>query len=207
LREVRPEGRRATAADGTGKPRADRIEIDFSWSDQGASGPTEPSSRRRTHRTSRHDERLVQSIAPGPADPQPSEPIVTDTTVPAPVSVPTPVDDVVAHAASVAVSPSSMVLGGVADVLGTSEETPPARRTVVIRGHGTRGFAASRGGYEAHLRPHERSGFKPDRVALWAVLLGLALLLGAVTSSHAATLHVSALHHLLLHRALIHPAP
>jgi hypothetical protein len=207
LREVRPEGRRAAASEGARKPRADRIEIDFSWSDQGGSGPSEPSSRRRTHRSRRQEERLVQSDASSPADPQASEAIATEMPAPAPIPAPTPVDDVVAHAASVALSPSSMVLGGVADVLGASEETPPVRRTVVIRGHGTRGYAASRGGYEAHLRPHERSGFKPDRVALWAVLLGLALLLGAVTSSHAATLHVSALHHLLLHRALIHPAP
>ena len=89
----------------------------------------------------------------------------------------------------------------------SSAPAAPERRTVVIRGQGTKGYAASRGGYEARLRRHERSGFKPDRVALWAVLLGLALLLGAVTSSHAATLHAHALHHLLLHSALIHPAP
>jgi hypothetical protein len=94
----------------------------------------------------------------------------------------------------------------------------PERRTVVIRGQGTRGYAPSRGGYEARLRPHERAGFRPDRVALWAVLLGLALLLGAVTSSHAATLqhvvvwhhavagHLNTLHHLADPRALIHRA-
>jgi hypothetical protein len=33
---------------------------------------------------------------------------------------------------------------------------------------------------------HERPGFKPDRVAMWAVILGLALILIAATSSHAA---------------------
>ncbi len=109
--------------------------------------------------------------------------------------------------ASIAATPGSILTGEVSDVTGAPQETAPARRTVVIRGHGTRGYAPSRGGYEARLRPHERSGFKPDRVALWAVVLGLALLLGAVTSSHAATLHASALHHLLLHHALIRPAP
>ncbi len=35
---------------------------------------------------------------------------------------------------------------------------------------------------------HERPGFKPDRVAMWAVILGLALILIAATSSHAAML-------------------
>ena len=78
------------------------------------------------------------------------------------------------------------------------------RRTVVIRGRGQGNYQRpSRRGYESRLKPHERTGFKPDRVALWAVLLGLALLLGAVTSSHAATLpaglaHPGAAHHPLL---------
>ena len=35
-------------------------------------------------------------------------------------------------------------------------------------------------------RPHERPGFQPDRVAMWAVLLGVLLVLVAATSSHAA---------------------
>jgi hypothetical protein len=30
------------------------------------------------------------------------------------------------------------------------------------------------------LRFHERSGFNPDRAALWAVLLGVALLIGCI---------------------------
>lgn len=43
-------------------------------------------------------------------------------------------------------------------------------------------------------RPAERVGPRPDRVALWAVLLGFFLILVAATSSHAATqpAHVSA---------------
>ena len=183
---MRPERRRATAADGAGKPRADRIELDFDWSDHGAS---ESSSRRGTHRAGHREERPVPSDRPVPADPPVSEPLPSPT-----------IDDVVAHSASVAPTPA---LSGT--MAGAPEATATARRTVVLAGNA--GYAPSRGGYEARLRPHERSGFKPDRVALWAVLLGLALLLGAVTSSHAATLHVSALHHLLLHRALIHPAP
>ncbi|MFL5830255.1 MAG: hypothetical protein ACJ76X_10090 [Solirubrobacteraceae bacterium] len=35
-------------------------------------------------------------------------------------------------------------------------------------------------------RPHERAGFRPDRAALWAVMLGFVLVLVAATSSHAA---------------------
>jgi hypothetical protein len=32
----------------------------------------------------------------------------------------------------------------------------------------------------SELRFHERTGFNPDRIAMWAVLLGIALLIGAV---------------------------
>jgi hypothetical protein len=39
------------------------------------------------------------------------------------------------------------------------------------------------------LRRHERPGFRPDRAALWAVMLGLLLILVAATSAHAAILH------------------
>jgi hypothetical protein len=42
----------------------------------------------------------------------------------------------------------------------------------------------------ARIRPqrraHEREGFRPDRAGLWAVLLGIVVLLVAATSSHAA---------------------
>lgn len=67
--------------------------------------------------------------------------------------------------------------------------TTGSRRTVVITGRGA-DYAHSRrqGGWEAGLRVHERSSFKPDRVAMWAVLLGVILLLVATTSSHAAVL-------------------
>ena len=72
------------------------------------------------------------------------------------------------------------------------EQRPSAtgqRRTVLITGRGAEyGRSSSRRGWEASLPVHERSGFKPDRLALWAVLLGIILLLVATTSSHAAVL-------------------
>jgi hypothetical protein len=65
------------------------------------------------------------------------------------------------------------------------------RRTVTIRGRGAErdyGWAT----YDSSRRPnvpaHERAGFKPDRAALWAVFLGLLLVLVAATSAHAAVL-------------------
>jgi len=78
--------------------------------------------------------------------------------------------------------------------LADSGVTTEGRRTVVITGRGAERYPAPRRGYESRLRPHERSGFKPDRVAMWAVLLGVALLLAAVTSAHAAVLHAVAGH-------------
>jgi hypothetical protein len=60
------------------------------------------------------------------------------------------------------------------------------RRTVVIRGQGAeRNLPVAR----PTLRRHERPGFRPDRAALWAVMLGLLLILVAATSAHAAILH------------------
>ena len=57
------------------------------------------------------------------------------------------------------------------------------RRTVYITGRGAeRNLPVAR----PTLRRHARAGFKPDRTAMWAVLLGLLLILVAATSAHAA---------------------
>ncbi len=69
----------------------------------------------------------------------------------------------------------------------------PGRRTVTIRGQVADRYATPRS--SSRRRPerrYERSGFRPDRAALWAVLLGVMLILAAVTSAHAATLHTLA---------------
>jgi hypothetical protein len=72
----------------------------------------------------------------------------------------------------------------------------PGRRTVTIRGHGAERYVPPRSGSARRPpeRRHERPGFRPDRTAMWAVLLGLMLILAAAASAHAATLH--ALSHL-----------
>jgi hypothetical protein len=65
---------------------------------------------------------------------------------------------------------------------------PPARRTVQITGRTVappRLVEVER--RRPARRPTERIGPRPDRVALWAVLLGFFLILVAATSSHAAT--------------------
>jgi hypothetical protein len=70
----------------------------------------------------------------------------------------------------------------------------PGRRTVTITGQGAEGYASRNGtrpsGAQRHqqVRRHERAGFRPDRVAMWAVLLGVMLMLAAAASSHAAVL-------------------
>jgi hypothetical protein len=72
----------------------------------------------------------------------------------------------------------------------------PGRRTVTIQGRGAERYTPKPRRRSAR-RPHERAGFKPDRVALWAVLLGFLLVLAAATSSHAAVLHSHAAIHAL----------
>jgi hypothetical protein len=60
------------------------------------------------------------------------------------------------------------------------------RRTVTIQGRGAERNLpwpdASR--RRPQRRVHERAGFKPDRIAMWAVLLGILLVLVAVLSAH-----------------------
>ena len=67
----------------------------------------------------------------------------------------------------------------------------PGRRTVKITGHGSERnliYASRQPRRRPHERPYERAGFKPERVAMWAVLLGVLLVLVAAMSAHAATL-------------------
>lgn len=78
----------------------------------------------------------------------------------------------------------------------------PGRRTVTIRGHGSERYVPTRSS-SSRRRPerrYERAGFRPDRAAMWAVLLGLMLILAAAASAHAAAPlalspgHAAALH-------------
>jgi hypothetical protein len=69
----------------------------------------------------------------------------------------------------------------------------PERRTVTIRGYGSDRYVPTRS--SSRRRPerrYERAGFRPDRTAMWAVLLGVLLILAAAASAHAATLHAVA---------------
>ena len=79
----------------------------------------------------------------------------------------------------------------------TPLEPPPRRRTVEITGHPVGGPTLPRLVEIDRRRPArravERVGPRPDRIALWAVVLGFFLILVAVTStSHAATRATSA---------------
>ena len=67
----------------------------------------------------------------------------------------------------------------------------PGRRTVKITGYGSQRnliYSSREPRRRPPERPYERAGFKPDRVAMWAVLLGVLLVLVAAMSAHAATL-------------------
>jgi hypothetical protein len=79
----------------------------------------------------------------------------------------------------------------------------PGRRTVTITGRGAEAYASrngttpSRARRHTQVKRHQRPGFRPDRVAFWAVLLGVLLILVASMSAHAAVL--AAGHGLPLH--------
>ena len=62
----------------------------------------------------------------------------------------------------------------------------PGRRTVTIRGYGAeRNLPWSDPAHRRpQRRPYERAGFRPDRVAMWAVLLGILLVVVAIASAH-----------------------
>ncbi len=66
----------------------------------------------------------------------------------------------------------------------------PGRRTVTIRGQGAERYSGrpADGSRRRPTRRHEREGFRPERAALWAFLLGVMLILVAVSTAHAATL-------------------
>lgn len=110
-------------------------------------------------------------------------------------------------------------LAGYATVSDTAGEPAgiPGRRTVTIRGRGAErelAFPTYRSANRPATPRRERPGYKPDRTAMWAVLLGVLLVLVAATSSHAAVLShhdaVALAHHhaavLSHHAALIAPA-
>jgi hypothetical protein len=64
---------------------------------------------------------------------------------------------------------------------------PPARRTVTITGRGAERnlpWPTDASRRRSARRVHERAGFRPDRFAMWALFLGLLLLLVAATSAH-----------------------
>jgi hypothetical protein len=76
----------------------------------------------------------------------------------------------------------------------------PGRRTVTIQGRGSEryrpapgnGTRPSSAAPRPSVRPYEKAGFRPDKVAMWAVLLGVLLVVVAATSSHAAVLALHA---------------
>lgn len=76
----------------------------------------------------------------------------------------------------------------------------PGRRTVTITGQGAEGVETRNGTRPSsaqrltRVKPYERAGFRPDRMAMWAVFLGIVMLLVAAVSAHAA---VVVAHHAL----------
>lgn len=166
------------------RPRRDLMAVDFDWS--------EPTRRRGPAAASVQPD-FGSAPRPEAFDHPWDSPVSSD-----PLDAPLGRQDATGAVASAVTSPGARVARwGVPDPAPGElparaelvEATPPGRRTVVITGRGAERPTPPRRGYDARVALYERSGFKPDRVAMWAVLLGLALLLAAATSSHAAVLH------------------
>jgi len=68
-----------------------------------------------------------------------------------------------------------------------ADDGSPVRRTITITGRGAERHLTG-GVTRLPVRSRERRGRKPDRIAMWAVLLGIVLAIVAATSSHAAVL-------------------
>ncbi len=70
----------------------------------------------------------------------------------------------------------------------------PGRRTVTIRGYGAeRNVPRSPAHERRRTEPrHQRPGFQADRMAMWAVLLGIILVVVCAASAHGAVLTRSA---------------
>ncbi len=75
-----------------------------------------------------------------------------------------------------------------------ASSSTPGRRIVTITGHGVEAYETRNGTRPSTAQRHtqlpryERAGFRPDRAAMWAVFLGVILLLVAAASAHAAVL-------------------
>ena len=97
----------------------------------------------------------------------------------------------VAAATSPPVAAAASAVAEAADVDVDAPASPTdsagaTRRTVTIRGYGAeRNLPWPSASPRRPARPvYERAGFRPDRVALWAVLLGVLLVVVAVASAH-----------------------
>jgi hypothetical protein len=68
----------------------------------------------------------------------------------------------------------------------------PGRQTITIRGQGAERYVPRSSRSRRPERRYERTGFRPDRAAMWAFVLGLLLIAAAAASAHAATVHAAA---------------
>jgi hypothetical protein len=140
----------------------------------------------------------VRAPAPVSAHPAPGVPAESRAGAPArsrvEAAIPErPAQGVAARSSSPATRPSSPAARPAAPSVppGAHGTGVPGRRTVKITGYGSQRnliYASREPRRRPTERPYERAGFKPDRVAMWAVLLGVLLVLVAAMSAHAATL-------------------
>ncbi len=133
------------------------------WDEEIARGAFAGFDAPRRRITGATPNRVVASPAPAPAPPAPAPPAPAASR----------------HARPPAQKPSAPGVG------------VPGRRTVTIRGYGAERNLSSSAA-QSRRRPtepvYQRPGFKADRMAMWAVLLGIVLVVVAAASAHGAVL-------------------
>lgn len=161
-------------------PEAIRIE-DEVWQDAFIRREPASSRRRRLHAIEGGRSATAAPVADPVAEPPATAAPVADppaerpaTPAPRTVAARRPHDQAVAAAPAAAAAPVRPGAG------------VPGRRTVTIRGYGAERNLPWPDGTRRRpqRRAYERAGFQPDRVAMWAVLLGILLVIVAVASAH-----------------------
>jgi len=159
------------------------IDDDFSWSE-----PPSPRRRSRGSVSAAERERWVGHSYDEQAEPIDLErelDIAWHGSLSAPAAAETELAATYPGRTTDEVAEADMVAGTYQANAYELESEPPfdlsGRRTVVITGRGAERYAfRPRRSRRSELSFQERTGFSPDRTAMWAVLLGIALLLGCI---------------------------
>lgn len=125
----------------------------------------------------------VPSRGPRGGAPSPSTAVRSEPPVMSAIEAREPVDGV---AEPQAADPEIAPLSAARTEVSGQADAAPVRRTIKIQGRGAERNLPFPDSSQRRppRRAYERSGFRPDRLAMWAVMLGFVLVLIAILSAH-----------------------